>query len=56
MVGWFGIGVAEWLGSGWWAGLGFEEASPLGWGVGIDLVAVAVDDHMMVIPTQCGEV
>ena len=48
--------VVGWLGSGWWAGLGFEEASSLGWGVGVDLVAVAVDDHMMVKPAEGGEV
>ncbi len=32
------------------------EASALGWTVGVDLVAVAVDDHMVVVPAENGEV
>jgi hypothetical protein len=42
--------------SGWVVVVGFEESSALGWAVGVDPVLVAVDDHMMVKPTQCGEV
>lgn len=32
------------------------EASPLGWRVGVDGEALTVDDHMMVEPTEGGEV
>ena len=42
--------------SGRVAAFGFEEASSLGWAVGVDSVSVAVDDHMVVVPTEGGEV
>jgi hypothetical protein len=42
--------------SGWVGSVGFEEASALGWCVGVDVVAVAVDDDMVMKPTESGEV
>jgi hypothetical protein len=42
--------------SGWVSGVGFEELSFLGWAVGVDLVAVAVYDDMVVVPAEGGEV
>lgn len=47
---------AELMSSGWCVFVGFEELSALGWCVGVDLVAVAVDDHVVVVPAEGGEV
>ena len=41
---------------GWAVGWGWEESAALGWGVGVDGGALAVDRGVVVEPTQCGEV
>ena len=44
--------------SGGWVGSsgGWEESESVGWGVGVDSVAVSVDNHLVVVPAEEGEV
>ncbi len=52
MVGGLGWLVVGWVG----AGVGWVEAAAVGWCVGIDGVALLVDDDVVVEPAQQGEV
>lgn len=50
------LGVADKTWSRRVSAIGFEETSSLGWAIGVDPIAVAVNDHMMMKPTQGGEI